>query len=59
MCIAVRIDEETAIFIMPEHPSYEQFLFEQLGKAVELDYELIAKVLTCIENNVFVIYEKK
>ena len=59
MCLAVRIDEETAIFIMSEHPDYEQFLFDQLGKVIELDYELIIKASTCIENNVFVIYEKK
>lgn len=59
MCLAVRIDEETAIFIMSEHPDYEQFLFDQLGKVIELDYELIIKASTCIENNLFVIYEKK
>lgn len=59
MCLAIRIDEETAIFIMSEHPSYEEFLFEQLGKAVELNYELIIKASTCTENSVFVVYEKK
>lgn len=59
MCLTIRINEETAIFIMSEHRSYEEFLFEQLGKAVELDYELIIKASTCTENNIFVIYEKK
>lgn len=58
MCLAIRIDKETAIFIMSEHPSYETFLFEQLGKAIQIDYQAIIKASTCTDNNVFVLYKR-
>ncbi len=59
MCLAIRIDKETAIFIMSEHELYKSFLFDQLGKTIALDYEKIIQASMCIENNVFVIYKKK
>lgn len=59
MCLAIRIDDETAIFIMSEHQSYNHFLFDQLGKAISLDYEEIIKASTCTENNIFLIYKRK
>lgn len=59
MCLAIRIDEETAIFIMSEHPSYRSFLFDQLGKAIKLDYDAIIKASTCTENHIFVVYKRE
>lgn len=58
MCLALRINSETAIFIMSEHPCYGTFLFDQLGKTLELDYNMMIKASTCIENNVFVIFKR-
>lgn len=58
MCLAIRVDEETAIFIMSEHPSYKAFLFDQLGKEISLNYEKIIEASICTDNNVFVLYKK-
>ena len=58
MCLALRIDSETAIFIMSAHPCYSVFLFDQLGSAVELDYEQIIKASQSIGNAVFSIYKR-
>lgn len=59
MCLAVRINEETAIFIMSEHPCYNEFLFDQLGKEIQLDYDSIIKASTCTENDIFVVYKRE
>lgn len=56
MCLAIRVDKETAIFIMSEHPSYKCFLFDQLGKELSLDYNKIIEASVSVENKVFVIY---
>lgn len=58
MCLALRINSETAIFIMSEHPCYSTFLLDQLGKTLELDYNMMIKASTCFENNVFVIFKR-
>ena len=58
MCLAIMIDSQTAIFIMSEHPMYQTFLFEQLGKVLPLDYNKIIEASICTENNIFVIYKK-
>lgn len=58
MCLAVRINAETAIFIMSEHPCYTPFLFDGPGKAPDIDYNAIIKASTCIENNVFVVFKR-
>ena len=59
MGLAVRIDNETAIFIMSEHRDFRTFLFDSLGKAIPLDYGKITEASSCIENKLFVIYERK
>ncbi len=58
MCLAIRIDSETAIFIMSEHNMYKTFLFDQLGQAIELDYQQIIDAAMCKDNHVFVIYRR-
>ena len=59
LCLAIRIDRETAIFIMSEHNDFKSFLFDQLGKSFPLDYEKITEASSCTENKLFVIYERK
>ena len=59
MALAVRIEDEVAIFIMSDHPSYSKFLFDQLGKTLKLDYNTIIKGCMCIENNIFEIYKRE
>ncbi len=56
MCLAIRFDHENDLFIMSEHPDYKVFLFDQLGKKINLDYDQIIAASTCVENNIFKIY---
>jgi len=58
MCLAVRINSETAIFIMSEHPCYTPFLFDGLGKVLEIDFNAIIEASACTENHVFSIYKR-
>ena len=59
MCLAMKIDEQTAIFIMSAHPQYENFLFQQLGHTISIDYEKITEAACCSERQVFLIYKKQ
>lgn len=59
MCLAIRIDSETAIFIMSEHPCYKGFLFDELPAIISVDYEQIIKASQCIEKAVFPIYKRE
>lgn len=58
MCLAIRIDSETAIFIMSAHPCYKGFLFDELSTIIDIDYEQIIKASQCVENAVFPIYKR-
>lgn len=58
MGLAIDVGQDTAIFIMSEHRCYKEFLFDQLGKILPIDYQKIIEASTCIENNVFEIYKK-
>ena len=59
MFLVVEVGKETAIFVMSEHPFYETFLFEQLGKILELDYNEIIQASMSVDNKLFVIYKNK
>lgn len=59
MCLALQFKSEATVFIMSGHSEYQAFLFDQLGKSIKLDYEKIISATTCIENNIFVIYENE
>lgn len=59
MCLAIRIDESTAIFIMSEHKLFNNFLFEQLEKSLPLDHQSIIDASLCKENHIFLLYEKQ
>ena len=58
MGLAIDVGQDTAIFIMSEHRCYKEFLFDQLGKILPIDYQKIIEASTCIENNVFEIYKR-
>ena len=55
----MKIDAESAeIIIMSEHECFWPFLFEQLGKALELDYQKIIEAQFSVDNKEFEIYRK-
>lgn len=58
MGLAIDVGQDTAIFIMSEHRCYEEFLFNQLGKTLPIDFQKIIEASTCIDNNVFEIYKR-
>ncbi|MDE6731321.1 MAG: hypothetical protein K2J77_00400 [Oscillospiraceae bacterium] len=58
MCLAIRIDSETAIFVMSEHPCYKEFLFDELKTLIKIDYNKVIEASTCTENNIFFIYKR-
>lgn len=59
MCLALRIDFETAIFIMSGHQCFQRFLFDELPTVINVDYEQIIKASRCTENAVFRIYARE
>ena len=58
MALALRADDGNAVFILSSHPDYETFLFDSLGKALEIDYSAIIAASSCTENKIFVIYNR-
>ena len=53
----IKIDAESAeMIIMSEHECFWPFLFEQLGKALELDYQKIIEAQFSVDNKEFEIY---
>lgn len=58
MCLALRIDSETAVLVMSEHPQYDSFLFDELKTLIKLDYGKVTEASACTENNIFFLYER-
>ncbi len=58
MCLAVEVGDDDVVFIMSEHRCYKSFLFDQIGKALPIDYEKIIEASACTENCMFEIYTK-
>ena len=58
MGLAIDVGNDTAIFIMSEHKCFKEFLFEQIGKVLSIDYQKVIEASSCIERNVFEIYRK-
>lgn len=58
MGLAVDVGNDTAIFIMSEHRCYKEFLFDQIGKNLPIDYQKIIDASICTDNNMFVIYKR-
>lgn len=59
MCLTLRIDSETAIFIMSGHPCFQGFLFDELPTIIDVDYEQIIKASQCTQNVIFCVYTRK
>lgn len=58
MCLALRIDSETAIFVMSEHPQYGGFLCDELKTLIKIDYSKAIEASTCTENKIFFLYQR-
>lgn len=58
MGLIVQVGEDTSFLIMSEHKCYEPLLFQQLGKALPVDYQKIIEASSCTEQNYFEIYSK-
>lgn len=58
MCLAVRIDSETTIFVMSEHPQYGGFLFDELKTLIKIDYGKVIEASSCTENKIFFLYQR-
>lgn len=58
MCLALRIDSETAVFVMSEHPQYSGFLFDELKTLIKIDYSKVIEASSCTENNIFFLYQR-
>ena len=58
MGAALKFGDGSVLEIMSEHPSYESFLFDGLGKQIDLDYSAVIKASSCTENAVFPMYKK-
>ena len=58
MGLAIDVGNNDVIFIMSSHRCYQEFLFDQIGKVLPLDYQKIIDASSCTENKVFEIYVK-
>lgn len=58
MGLAIDVGNNTVIFIMSDHRCYKDFLFDQIGKALPIDYQKIIEASACTDNNIFEIYTK-
>ena len=58
MGLAVDVGNDNVIFIMSGHRCYENFLFNQIGKELPIDYKKIIEASACTTNHVFEIYVK-
>lgn len=58
MGLAIDVGNDTAIFVMSEHKCFQEFLFEQIGKVLPIDFQKVIEASSCIERNVFEIYRK-
>ena len=56
MGLAIEVGNNNVIFIMSGHRCYKSFLFDQIGKALPIDYQKIIDASACTTNNVFEIY---
>ncbi len=59
MGLAIEFINGDVIFITSDHRCYESFLFDQIGKALPIDYQQIIEASSCTENRVFEIYVRE
>jgi len=58
MGLAIEVENGDVIMIMSEHKCFSPFLFDQIGKALPVDYQGIIDASASTSNGVFEIYEK-
>ena len=58
MGLAIDVGNNNVIFIMSGHRCFKSFLFDQIGKALPIDYQKIIDASICTTDNVFEIYVK-
>ena len=58
MGLAIDVGNNTANFSTSEHKCFRDFLFEQIGKALPIDYQKVIEASSCVERKVFEIYRK-
>lgn len=57
--LAIDVGNNDVIFILSEHKCFSPFLFDQIGKALPIDYQKVIDASACTENNIFEIYVKE
>lgn len=56
MCLVIFTDSNIVFFVLSEHKCFKQFLFDQIGKLLPIDYQKIIDGSTCTKKNIFEIY---
>ena len=59
MGLAVEFANNNVVFIMSEHKCFRPFLFDQIGKALPIDFQKVIDASVCTEKRVFEIYVKQ
>ena len=59
MGLTIDVGNSDEITIMSEHRCFSPFLFDQIGKALPIDFQRIIDASTCTVNGVFELYVKK
>ena len=59
MGLAIDIENNDVISIMSEHKCFKPFLFDQIGKALPIDFQKIIEASSCADNGEFEIYVKE
>ena len=59
MGLTIDVGNSDEITIMSEHRCFSPFLFDQIGKALPIDFQKIIDASTCTVNGVFELYVKK
>lgn len=59
MGLAIDVGNDDVISIMSEHKCFKPFLFDQIGKALPIDFQKIIEASSCADNGEFEIYVKE
>ena len=58
MGLAIEVENNDVIFVMSEHKCFGPFLFDQIGKALPIDFQKIIDASASTGNGTFEIYVK-
>ena len=59
MGLAIYVGDNDVISVMSEHKCFMTFLFDQIGKALPIDYQRIIDASAFSDNGIFEIYMKE